>query len=293
MLSVSVLILLLTVIFYLLRRNRGSGSFLEGVPYRKKGSMPILILYLGLVFLPIAALAAASVLKQGGSSLLQAEWTWRAWQVLFEDPLLVQSIQTSAGIGISVVLLNFFIGIPAARQLAFKSFKGKVLIETVLLAPILIPSLLIAMGLHITLIRLGLANEWSGVILIQLLPTLPYTIKMLRSGYERMGQSFELQAETLGASGWHIFRSIHVPLLLSSLRASAFLVFVISLGQYALTSLIGGGTVLTLALVYFPYFEQADTAVMAAFSFLFALIPLGAWLLFELLFRLTAVYKGR
>ncbi|MGD6816978.1 ABC transporter permease [Metabacillus sp. 113a] len=295
MLSITVLILLLTILFYILwgRTRRIRNDSFRGTPFKKKGSAPVLTIYLALVFMPIAALLASSILNRDPQNLLQSAWSLRAWSVLAEDPLLIQSVWTSVAIGVIVVLLNFLLAIPAAKALAFKDFRGKAIAETVLLAPLLVPALLVAMGLHISLIRLGLANEWSGVVLIQLLPTLPYTIKMFRAGFEQMGRSWEEQAATLGASKWRIFRSIHLPLLISSFRASAFLVFVISLGQYILTSLIGGGNVLTLALVYFPYFEQADTAVMAAFSFLFALIPIGVWLVFEALFRLTAAYKGR
>ncbi|WP_249292199.1 ABC transporter permease [Metabacillus flavus] len=295
MITVTVLIILVTAIFYFLwgRKRRMVPSSSGITVFRKKGSVAVLSIYLLFVFLPIGALIASSVMQRDRNHLLNSEFTWRAWRVIAEDPLLVQSVWTSVSIGTAVVLLNLAAGIPAARALAFRQFKGKTLAETILLAPILIPALLIAMGLHIAFIRLGLANEWSGVVLIQLLPTLPYTIKIFRAGFEQMGQSFEQQAKTLGASGWEIFTSIHLPLLLSSFRSSAFLIFVISLGQFILTSLIGGGSVLTLALVYFPYFEQADTAVLAAFSLLFAIIPIGVWIAFEAVYRILAPYKGR
>ncbi|AZB44063.1 ABC transporter permease subunit [Bacillus sp. FJAT-42376] len=295
MLTVTVLILLLSVLFYFLwGRNRRTGKeSSRGTVFRKKGSKTVLTIYMLLVFMPIAALAGSSFLQRNHHHVFSSQPSARAWKLLLEDPLLVQAVWTSIGIGVMVVLLNYLIGIPAARALAFKEFKGKTFTETVLLAPILVPALLVAMGLHIAFIRLGLANEWSGVVLIQLLPTLPYTVKMFRAGFEQMGISFEQQARTLGASKLEIVKSIYLPMLLSSFRASAFLLFVISLGQFVLTSLIGGGSVLTLALVYFPYFEQADTAVLAAFSLLFAVIPLGVWAVFEAVFRILSPYKGR
>ncbi|WP_018924628.1 ABC transporter permease [Salsuginibacillus kocurii] len=223
--------------------------------------------------------------------LLPSSFSYYGWESIFQDASLVSALWTTWSLTLTVILLNLLLAFPAAKQLAFSSFRGKEMIETVLFLPIFIPALALAMGLHLTLLRIGLASTFWGVVLIHMLPTLPYTIRIVRAGFERLGSQQESQAQTLGASQVHVFFHITLPQLLPSVRAAIFLVTVISLSQYALTTMIGGGEVVTLALLYFPFAESASTQVMAAFSILFALLPLTFLFLIEGLIRLCLPYR--
>ena len=245
-----------------------------------------------LIVLPVVLLVVTSfAFHWTWPQLLPVEFDTRGWAVLFQEPKLLHAIRTSLWIGAVVVFINLVVGFPAAKVLAFQSFRGKSFIETFLLMPILIPSLAVAMGLHLSMIRMGIADHWMGVVLVHLVPTIPYTIKILRAGFERIGPYYELQALSLGASRRDTFRSIYVPQLITSIRSATFLIFVISLSQYALTVLIGGGNVVTLAMIYFPYLSSVNDAVIASFSLLFALIPLVFVFLIELVIRICFPYS--
>ncbi|WP_223701641.1 ABC transporter permease [Sutcliffiella deserti] len=217
----------------------------------------------------------------------------RGWSVLLGEPQLIRAVLTSFVIGIFVILLNFVIALPAARKLAFHSFKGKAWLETILILPILIPSLAVVMGIHIAMIRIGLSDTILGVILIHLIPTVPYSIKIFRAGFERLGGDLENQVVTLGGNKAYAFYSVYLPQMINSFRSAVFLIFVISLSQFALTAIIGGGNVLTLALLYFPYLSSVDTSVIASFSLLFALLPIMVVILFESMLYLINPYKNR
>ena len=216
----------------------------------------------------------------------------RAWHVLLkQEPHLWEAVMTTIEISLLVLLLNLLIGIPAAKAMALYEFRGKTTVEIILLSPVLIPTLAVAMGIHLTFIRLGMANHLVGVVIVHLLPTLPYTIKILRAGFERIGRKQEELANSLGAKSFKVFRFIYLPQLLPSIRSVIFLVTVISLGQYLVTALIGGGDVTTLAILYFPFFQSADDAIIASFSLLFALIPVAIWIVLELLLRVIITNK--
>ncbi|QFT87878.1 Putative 2-aminoethylphosphonate transport system permease protein PhnV [Bacillus sp. THAF10] len=251
--------------------------------------------FLGLIafcILPVLLLILNSVAfgwKWG--ELLPSMYSLRGWTVLFSEPQLIRAILTSIFIGIAVILLNFAIALPAARMLAFYTFKGKAWIETVLILPILIPSLAVVMGIHLAMIRLGLSDSIVGVILVHLLPTVPYSIKIFRAGFERLGEKWEEQVVTLGGSRGYAYYSVYFPRMLGSFRSVVFLVFVISLSQFALTAIIGGGNVLTLALLYFPFLDSVDTATIASFSLVFAMLPLGVIAIMEGLFFLLRPNK--
>lgn len=257
---------------------------------KKIGLIIILVIFLFPVFL---LLIQSMAFSWRWGTIFPPSFDWRGWQVLAQEPRLMEAICTTLWIGAVVVFLNLLIAFPAGKALAHHSFKGKSTIETLLFMPILVPSLAIAMGVHMTMIRIGLADYWFGVVGVHLIPTVPYSIRILRAGYERLGVKWLEQAQSLGASEWTVFRTVTLPQLLPSIRATIFLVFVISLSQYILTAIIGGGHVVTLSMIYFPYFYSVDSSVIASFSLLFAIIPILFLAVIEVLIRLLIPYQRR
>lgn len=205
----------------------------------------------------------------------------RAWQVLMNEGEFVDSIGTSIWIATVVLALNLLIGVTSGRVFSLSSFRGKSIVEALLMLPLFLPVLVVAIGLHITFIRYGLADHWTGVALVHLVPTIPYSIKMFKTGYERIGTKLIEQSTMLGGRAFQRFYHIELPLLLPSIRSVLFLTIVISLSQYVLTAIIGGGNVVTLSMVYYPFTDTADEAVMAAFSIVFALIPIVLYIILE------------
>lgn len=256
---------------------------------RKPFLLVLLIFVIPIVFLLVQSVAFG----WRWPDIVPDQFSLRGWRAVFRDPNIAAALQTSVVIGASVVGLNLLLAYPAGKALAWYSFRGKSLIESFLLLPILIPALAVAMGLQLTMIRLGLADRMAGVIVVHLLPTLPYSLRIMRAGYERLGTLWVDQARALGASSRTIFYTISLPVLLPSIRSLILLSFVISLSQYALTAIIGGGMVTTLPIIYYPFFHSSDAAVMAAFSIVFALVPVVFMALVEIVIRLIVWYKKK
>ncbi|KPL58277.1 ABC transporter permease [Rossellomorea vietnamensis] len=215
----------------------------------------------------------------------------RAWELLMNEGEFLNSVGVSVWIALVVLILNLLIGITAGKVFSFSSFRGKSVVEAFMMLPLFIPVLVVAIGLHITFIRYGLSDHWLGVALVHLVPTIPYSIKMFKTGYEQIGSKLLEQSIILGGSAVKRVYHIELPLLLPSIRSVLFLTIVISLSQYVLTAIIGGGNVVTLAMVYYPFTDTADEAVMAAFSIVFALIPIILYIILEGCLKFTLPYQ--
>lgn len=234
----------------------------------------IIILFVLMFVLPVLFLFVRSItFGWTWPQLLPDTFNLRAWNVIWSDPQIYQALFTTVFVGLIVTVLNFLLAVPAAYALSHKEIKGKTAIETILFLPILVPVLAIAMGLHLVMIRLGLADNMAGVIFIHLLPTLPYAVRVLKAGFDRISPQWMHQGKTLGTSSVRTFFFVLLPMMLPSIRSAGVLVFVISLSQYVLTAIIGGGQVTTLPLLYYPFFNSANEAVVAGFSVLFAVLP--------------------
>jgi putative spermidine/putrescine transport system permease protein len=255
---------------------------------RPAGAVLFLLIFAG----PILLLFLQSVSSPWRfGTLFPGDVNFSGWGHVLSDPVLQNALWVTVSIGVAVTFINLLIAIPAARVLASSEFRGKSMVDTILFMPILVPVIAVAMGLHLALIRLGLDDSWTGVVLVHLIPTVPYSIRIFRAGYERLGKMWVEQGRTLGSGTWQTFRLIELPQLASSLRAAVFLTLVISLSQYVLTVIIGGGRVVTLPMLYYPYVSGGSDTILAAFSILFAVVPLTGVLVMEAVMRLLVPYR--
>ena len=202
--------------------------------------------------------------------LLPERWSLRAWQYLAApESQVVPALITSTLLAGAVTLLAILIGTPAGRALGLYRFRGKRLVEFLVLAPVLVPSFAVTLGMQIVFIRYGLADSFLGVLLVHLVPTTPYMTLVMAGVFA----NFELQAEelarTLGATPAQVWRLVTVPAIMPGLVVGALFVFLISWSQYALTLIIGGGRLVTLPMLLFSFARSGDNAIAAALSLLF------------------------
>lgn len=225
--------------------------------------------------------------------LLSKDFTWRHWQVVFyQNPMTFKAIWTSVEIGLAAIFLNVLIGVPAADALARYSFRGEKVIEAVLFAPIVVPPLIVLTGIHLTFIRWGLTEHIGGVVLAHLIPTMPYMIRALKVSYEHLGFELEDQARVLGANSLNRFFYVVFPQLLPGMIAGASLTLLISLSQYIITVLIGGGHVVTLTLLMVPYLSGGNQGVGAVFALIFAAVAIGLMILMDNVLKRYYHHKG-
>ncbi|HEY3367872.1 MAG TPA: ABC transporter permease subunit [Symbiobacteriaceae bacterium] len=241
------------------------------------------LLWFGLPLVPLVLWSVAFGWRW--PDLLPAAWSFRAWHYLGSPPAgLGPAVAESLFIALAVTLLALLIGVPAGKALGTCTFRGRRAVEFLFYLPIMVPGASAAMGLQPWLIRLGLTDRPAGVVLVHLIPALPYLIRAATAGYAALDPLVEQQARTLGATPAQAWRLVVLPALAPALAAGAGLVFIISLSQYLLTLLIGGGKVVTLPLLLFPFISGGDRAIGAALSLVFT-VPglllfwlLDAWL---------------
>lgn len=218
--------------------------------------------------------------------LLPSEWTIRAWAYVFSSHSgTVQAISYSLAIAFSVTALNLLLCLPAANALARMEFRGKRWVTVLLYSPVVIPPFAAVMGIHFTFIRLGLTETVLGVVLSHLPATLPYVLRALTTSYRTLGQEWEHQAQLLGAGAAWRFWHIALPHLRPGIAVGCTLSLLISFSQYLITFLIGGGQVMTLPLLLFPFLNGGDMGIAAAYTLLFAGMALFALILMDWLLK--------
>jgi putative spermidine/putrescine transport system permease protein len=178
------------------------------------------------------------------------------------------AVLTSLAIAAAVSLLACIIGFPAGRALGLYRFRGRRVVQFLLLAPVVVPALAVTLGLQVFFIRVGLADTVPGVVLVQLMPAVPYVATILGGAFANLDTGYERQARTLGAGPLRVLLFVTLPLMRPALVTAAVFAFLISWSEYVLTLLVGGGQVTTLPLLLFAAIGSSDTTVAAALALL-------------------------
>lgn len=208
-------------------------------------------------------------------ALLPQRFSGRGLSILTDPSAQVPAgLATSTGIGLAVAVLACLIGFPAGRAIGLHSFRGRRLVQFLLLAPVLVPGLAVTLGLQVFFVRVGLADTVPGVVLVQLMPTVPYAATVLGAAFANFDPDTERQARVLGAGPIRTTLLVTVPLLAPAIAVAALLTFLISWSEYLLTLLIGGGQVQTLPLLLFSAISSADTTAAAALGVAVIVPPL-------------------
>lgn len=230
----------------------------------------VLILWLVLPLVPLAIWSFAHGWRF--PDLLPQQGSLDAWSYALSDTSgVVRSLGLSAGISAGVTLLSVLIGVPAGRALGLYQFRGKPTVELLILAPTIVPGIAVAMGLHSVFIHLGLTNTVAGVMLVHLVPTLPYMVLVMAGIFANFDTTFEAQARSLGAGPLQTFWHVTLPAILPGLVVGALFAFLVSWSQYLLTLVIGGGRVMTLPLLLFNFAASGRNDITGAIGMIYIL----------------------
>ena len=223
-----------------------------------------------LPFLPLALWAFAGEWRF--PDLLPTAWSARGMAHLVEPGGgVLGATLNSLLIGAATAAASVAVGLPAGMAIGGYEWRFKGPVIFFILLPVLVPPLASTMGVHVTFIRLGLADTVFGVFLVHLVPTVPYTALILAGVFAERTSELEEAARTLGASAWQAFVRVTLPGVLPGVAVAGLFAFLISWGQYALTLLIGGGSVVTLPMLLFSAAAGNDPVITSALALAFAL----------------------
>jgi putative spermidine/putrescine transport system permease protein len=202
--------------------------------------------------------------------LLPQAWSLQAWSAALSGRSgVLESLWVTGLIAVLATTLAVLIGVPAGRALGLHRFRGKAAVEALILAPLVVPGIAVALGLHAVFLDLGLTNTLAGVVLVHLIPTLPYMILVMSGIFANYDAEIEEQARSLGASPLAVFRHVTLPAILPGIVVGALFAFLVSWSQYVLTLVIGGGRVLTLPLLLFNFATSGRNDIAGAIGILY------------------------
>jgi len=165
----------------------------------------------------------------------------------------VEALVLSLRLASTVSAILLVVSLPLAYWLAFTSWRGKFLLESVVALPLVLPPTvlgfyaLIAMGPHGALGKLWqslfghpLAFTFTGLVLASLLYSLPFAVQPLVASFESLDRRLLDASSMLGASRTRAFFRIILPLAWPGVITALVLSFAHTLGEFGVVLMVGG-----------------------------------------------------
>ena len=184
---------------------------------------------------------------KGGFISSEGKFTFSSLYALLKEPLYLKALLNSVIIASLTTLLALILGLPLAYLSERFEFRGRKLLSSFILVPLILPAFVGAIGirqllgqtgtLNSLIIALGLAPQsWSfdwlganrilGVALVDALSLYPLITLNAAASLSQIDPSSEEAAENLGCTGLRRFFRITLPLIKSGLFAGGTLVFI-------------------------------------------------------------------
>jgi putative spermidine/putrescine transport system permease protein len=209
-------------------------------------------------------------------------WYAAAWDEFQLHEVLIVTFQ----VVFAVVAISGLLGVTAAYALARRDFAGKRAIMLVFLLPLMVPPITYGIPMATVLYQIGLGGGFWGVVLANLVPTIPFVVLVMIPFIEQIDPRVEAAARVFGATTPKLFVHVLMPLLLPGILAALLLVLVRTIAMFELTFLTAGPTSQTLVVaLYYAVFAAGVRAGQSidAMAVVYMIVTL-VWLLVALRF---------
>jgi putative spermidine/putrescine transport system permease protein len=182
------------------------------------------------------------------------------------DPNWTVPIVRSLVIAAATIVSATLLGTLAALALTRGGLRGARLIGAVILAPLIVPTIVVAVGLYLAYAQIQLHGTYPGFVLAHTALALPYATVSVAAGLRTIRRSHELAASSLGASPAQTFRFITLPAMLPSVMVAALLSFAIAWDETVVSIFLSTPRFKTLPVAIWENVRETVEPMAAAIS---------------------------
>lgn len=241
---------------------------------------------LGYLFLFAPLLVLVIYAFNAGRSTVMWEGFSLAW---FAEALGDRGLR--AGLKVSVIVatasavLATAIGTSAALAVVKRPFAGQNLFSTLVIAPLVLPEIVLAVGLLVATVWTGVSLGYGTLIAGHVLVSVPFSFLIVRAAASGLDPRLDEAAADLGANGRQIFVRVTLPLLLPAILSAFLLCAVISFDNFVVSTFVSGVGSTPLPIQIYAMLKTGLTpkinalgAMLIAVNVLVILVVMGRYL---------------
>ncbi len=160
----------------------------------------------------------------------------RWYRALLEDsPEIVAAAWLSLEIAVAATAIGVLLAVAAALALARQRAAWAQILDAVFMSPLMLPLLAIGLALLVMFSRLGVDLSMTTLITGHVVITTPYILRTTIANYVQLDPVLIESARALGARPWFAFRTVTLPLITPGIAAGAFIAFMASFDNVAIS----------------------------------------------------------
>jgi putative spermidine/putrescine transport system permease protein len=224
-------------------------------PYALTG--PALLVFLGLVIIPLAMTVLLSFYDWGQYTGIVPEFTLKNWLDIATDSYFLEIFLRTFRIAVLVTLASIVIGVPEAYILNRMSPGWRSVFLLVVIGPLLVSVVARTLGWALLLGSNGIVNQGlmalgligtplefmfteTGVVIALTHVLIPFMILAVWASLQRLDPQVENAAASLGAGWFTIWRRVILPQIVPGILSGAIIVFALAASAFATPAIIGG-----------------------------------------------------
>ncbi|WGD29725.1 ABC transporter permease [Ancylobacter sp. WKF20] len=182
------------------------------------------------------------------------------------------ALGNSVGIAVISTVLSVTLGSMAALGLSHPGLPGRRTIEFLLVAPMILPAVIVGVGMYFVFAQLGLTSTYPGLILAHTTLAVPFVVVAVGAAMAGFDRRLLWAAASLGAPPWMRFRRVTLPIILPGMFSGALFAFSTSIDEVVVTLFIAGPGQRTLPREMFTATREQLTPTLLAAAGLLMLI---------------------
>ncbi|WP_245947366.1 molybdate ABC transporter permease subunit [Bacillus taeanensis] len=172
---------------------------------------------------------------------------------MFNDPNFWFPIQTSIQVTVTASILSFFAALFTARKMQQTKIRGKLIIDTFLMLPLVLPPSVVGFGLLVLFGRNSVIGKtielifqqplvftWWAAVLAAVVVSFPLIYMTIKTGFESVDSDLEDAARSMGGNERQVFIYVTIPLAWRSLLTGYVLGFARAIGEFGATLMFAG-----------------------------------------------------
>lgn len=246
------------------------------------GLAGLILLYL---ILPMLVVIPLSFSGQNFLSFPPASWSLKWYEAMVDNPLWLEATLNSLLIGIPTALISVALGTLAALGIIRGNIPQAGLISAAMVAPMMMPHVILAIGLYPVMLELGLLRTHFAAIIGHSVIGVPLVFITVSAAVTGYNGALELAAMTMGANPWQVFWKVTFPMIRVGMLIGGILAFATSFDELMLSLFLTGAATRTLPRLIWEQLSDFLTPTIAAVAtlvFVFTLILLAVVSLLQL-----------
>ncbi|WP_448956593.1 ABC transporter permease [Labrys neptuniae] len=216
----------------------------------------------------------------------------RWYEELLANYKWLLALRNSAIVGIGAAALSTVLGLSAAIAMNGMGKRTKQIISGFLIAPLVMPVIIMAVGLYLFFSNLGLVGTLPGMILAHTVIGTPYVVISASAALQNFDMQLIRAAKSLGASPWMAYRRVMLPIIRPAIVAGALFAFVASFDEVVIVLFLAGPGQVTLPVRLFEGIRDELTPVVIAAAMIMIFVSTGLMALIEWMRRRSVSSRG-